>query len=103
MVPIMTGSIMVAITLETAKNVGIAVAVGLVALMLVMAVVVKNVTAKLVTIVIVGGMALGVWTQRSSLQDCAAKVRSRGAVNDTSKVTCSFLGSDIKISPVSVP
>ena len=75
----MTGSIMTAMTLETAKNIGIAVAVGLVALMLVMAVVVKNVTAKLLTIVVVGGMAFGVWTQRSSLQDCADKVRSRSA------------------------
>ena len=94
----MTGSIMTAMTLETAKNIGIAVAVALVALMLVMAVVVKNVTAKLLSVVIIGGMAFGVWTQRSSLEDCADKVRSRTAVNDTSQVTCSFLGSDIKVS-----
>ena len=99
----MTGSIMTAMTLETAKNIGIAVAVGLVALMLVMAVVVKNVTAKLLTIVVVGGMAFGVWTQRSSLQDCADKVRSRSAVNDRSQVACSFLGSDIKVAPLPGP
>jgi hypothetical protein len=99
----MTGSIMTAMTLETAKNIGIAVAVGLVAIMLVMAVVVKNVTAKLLTIVVVGGMAFGVWTQRSSLQDCADKVKSRTAVNDRSQVTCSFLGSDIKVAPLPGP
>lgn len=99
----MAGSIMTAMTLETAKNIGIAVAVGLVALMLVMAVVVKNIMAKLLVIVVIGGMAFGVWTQRTSLQDCANKVRSRDAVNDTSTVTCSFLGSDIKIAQLPGP
>ncbi|MEY2582958.1 MAG: hypothetical protein QOE09_2807 [Ilumatobacteraceae bacterium] len=99
----MTGSTMTALTLESAKNIGIAVAVGLIALMLVMAVVVKNIVAKLLTIVIVGGMALGVWTQRSSLQDCASKVRSRTGVNATTDVTCTFLGSDIRVSSLSAP
>jgi hypothetical protein len=89
---------MTALTLETAKNIAIAVAVGLIALMLVMAVVIKNVTAKLFSVLIIGGLAFGVWTQRSSLQDCADKVRARVAVGDNSDVTCSFLGSDVKIA-----
>ncbi len=89
---------MTALTLESAKTIAIAVAVGLVALMLVMAVVVKNITAKLISVVIIGGLAFGVWTQRSSLQNCADKVRGRIAVGDTSDVTCSFLGSDITIA-----
>ena len=71
--------IMTAMTLESAKNIGIAVAVALVALMVVMALVVKNVTAKLISVVILGGLAFGVWTQRSSLQDCADKVKARVA------------------------
>jgi hypothetical protein len=90
---------MTAMTLESAKNIGIAVAVGLVALMLVMAVVIKNVTTKIISIVLIGGLAFGVWTQRSSLQDCADKVKARGALGDTSDVTCSFLGSDINVPP----
>ena len=89
---------MTAMTFETAKNIGIAVAVGLVALMLVLAMVIKNVTAKLITIVLVGGLAFGVWTQRSSLQDCADQVKDRAALGDTSDVVCSFLGSDITIN-----
>ena len=63
-----------------------------------MAVVVKNVTAKLISVVIIGGLAFGVWTQRSSLQSCADKVRQRVAVGDASDVTCSFLGSDINVT-----
>jgi hypothetical protein len=89
---------MTALTLESAKNIAIAVAVALVALMLVMAVVIKNVTGKLISIVIIGGLAFGVWTQRSSLQSCADKVRQRIAVGDASDVTCSFIGSDINIA-----
>lgn len=89
---------MTAMTVESAKNIGIAVAVALVALMLVLSVVIKNVTAKLLSIVIVGGLAFGVWTQRSSLQDCAEKVKARGVLGDRSDVTCSFMGSDINVS-----
>jgi hypothetical protein len=89
---------MTAMTVDSAKNIGIAVAVGLVALMLVMAVVIKNITTKLVTIVILGGLVFGVWTQRSSLQECADKVKARGLLGDTTDVTCSFLGSDVNVS-----
>jgi hypothetical protein len=94
---------MTAMTLESAKNIGIAVAVALVVLMLVMTFVIKNVTIKLLIVVILGGLAFGVWTQRSSLQDCADKVKARGALGDTSDVTCTFLGTDIKVAPVSAP
>jgi hypothetical protein len=88
---------MTAMTYETAKNIGIAVVVGLVVLMVISAIVIKNITTKLITALILAALAFGVWTQRSSLQDCAGKVRDRGTAvgND---VTCSFLGSDINIS-----
>lgn len=89
---------MIALTVETAKNIGIAVAVGLVALMLVMAFVIKNVTAKLVTVFIIGGLAFGVWTQRSALQECADKIRARGVQPAASDIECSFLGSDVRVS-----
>jgi hypothetical protein len=88
---------MTAMTVESAKNIGIAVAVGLVALMLVMAFVIKNVTTKLITVLLIGGLAFGVWTQRSSLQDCADRVKARGVAVGSSDVTCSFLGSDVKV------
>jgi hypothetical protein len=87
-----------ALTVESAKNIGIAVLVALVALILVMAFVIKNVTAKLLSVVIIGGLAFGVWTQRSSLQNCADKLRARVAAGDASDVTCSFIGSDINIT-----
>ena len=84
---------MTALTVDSAKNLAIALAVGLVALMLLMAVVIKNITTKLVTVLIIAGLAFGVWTQRASLQTCADKVRS-GTETDS---TCSFFGSDINV------
>jgi hypothetical protein len=90
---------MAAMTLDTAKNIGIAVAVGLIALMFVMAIIIKNVTTKLISILLIGGLAFGVWTQRSSLQDCADRVKERGLSVTSGDVTCKFLGSDVNISP----
>jgi hypothetical protein len=89
---------MTALTVDSAKNLGIVVAAILVALMVAMAWLVKNVTAKIISVVLIGGLAFGVWTQRTSLQDCAKRVRERIAVGDTTDVTCSFLGKDIKVS-----
>jgi hypothetical protein len=40
----------------------------------------------------------GVWTQRSSLQRGADKLRARVAAGDASDVTWSFIGSDINIT-----
>jgi hypothetical protein len=94
---------MTALTVDSAKNLAIAVAVALVALMIVLAWVIKSVTTKIISVVIVGGLAFGVWTQRTSLQDCAKKVRDRGVVGATTEVTCSFMGSDIKVPPPSAP
>ena len=71
--------------------------------MVVMFVLIKNVTTKLISVIIVGGLALGVWTQRSSLEDCASKVKARAALGDTSDVTCTFLGTDIKVSVPGAP
>lgn len=85
---------MTAMTVDTATNIAIAVAVGLVVLMLVMAVVIKNVTTKLITVLIIGGFALVVWTQRSSLQDCADKVKAPGATSDDE---CKFLGLNVRV------
>jgi hypothetical protein len=94
---------MVAITLEAAKNVAIVVAIALVAVMVLMAWLVKAVMAKLISVLILGGLALGVWTQRTSLEDCAKKVKERGVLADTGDTTCSFLGSDIRIPGTTPP
>ena len=89
---------MTSMTVDGAKNIGIAVALGLVVVMVLMAWLIKNVTAKLISVVIVAGLAFGVWTQRTSLEDCAGKVKARAALGNKSDVTCTFMGSDIEVS-----
>ena len=67
---------MISMTVESAKDVGIAAAVFLVVIMVLMFMLIKSVTTKLLSVIIVGGLALGVWTQRSSLEDSASKVKA---------------------------
>jgi hypothetical protein len=85
---------MLALTVDAAKNVAVAVTIGFVVLALVAASAIKNVTYKIVTSLLMAGLALGVWTQRSHLQDCAQAVRVNGAT------TCRFFGSDVHVPGV---
>jgi hypothetical protein len=94
---------MIAMTVESAKNIGIAVAGGALVVMVVMAWLIKNVVTKVMSVVILGGLAFGVWTQRSSLETCANKVKDRALVGGVNEISCSFLGSDIKVPVPSVP
>lgn len=89
------GGAMLALTLDSAKNIAIAVVAILIVLALVSAKVVASVTKKVIMIVILAAIAVGVWTQRQSLQTCADKVQAQGGVGDA---TCHFFGSDITIS-----
>lgn len=86
---------MLAISLGQAKTAAMLVVVVLVALALVAAWVMKTVTQKLAFVVIIGLLATLVWTQRSSLDECAARVRESRLTTDT---TCSFFGRDVEIS-----
>jgi cobalamin biosynthesis protein CobD/CbiB len=88
---------MVALSVDSAKNIGLIVAAALLVFTLGSAWLIKNITTKLITAAILGILCIGVWTQRSNLQDCAAKAKERLAAGDTRSITCSFLGSDIDL------
>lgn len=86
---------MTALTLGQAKTLAILVVLVLVALAIASAWIMKEVAQKVALVVILGLLAVLVWTQRSSLDECADKVREGGVAGDT---TCSFFGQDITIS-----
>ncbi len=89
---------MLGITLETARNVAVAVAVGLLAVAVLSAWVIKRIVSKVLAAGVLAALALVVWSQRSSLDDCADQVEDRlrsGAVDDT---TCTFFGRDVTIA-----
>lgn len=83
-----------ALTYGTAKNVAILIVVVLAAVALLMAKVMSNISRKAVALLICAGLALGVWTQRQSLQRCADSVRE---IPDGRVATCQFVGQEIEI------
>ena len=85
---------MLAISVETAKDVGIGVIAVLLTLMIVFGWIVKKVVGKLLVIVVLGGLAVGVWTQRNDLERCADQVKISG-----STASCHLFGRDFKLTP----
>lgn len=99
----MLSAVVMAISVEGAKNLAIVITIALVVMSIVSAMVIKNITTKIVTVVVMAGFALGVWTQRSELQDCAQRVKDKAQVNDTSPTSCTFFGVGVDVPKVSVP
>ena len=91
---------MVALTLGQAKTVAMLIVVALVAMAVGSAWVMKTIAQKVAVAVILALLALLVWSQRASLDECADKVREGGVRVDT---TCSFFGRDINISTNRTP
>ncbi len=87
--------VVLGITLGQAKWLALFIVLVLVAGAIAGAWIMKEVTQKVIVVVIVGLLALLVWTQRSSLDECADKVREGGIGGDN---TCSFFGRDVRIS-----
>ena len=88
---------MIALSLETAKTVAIAVAIAFVASAVLSAWLIKNIVAKLIMVVLMAGLALGVWTQRTSLQDCAAKAQAQAEALEVTGLSCTFFGTEIEV------
>lgn len=86
---------MLALTLDQAKGAALVVVVLLVLGAVASALLMKTLTQKAALAIILILVALLVWTQRASLEECADKVKAAGFSGDT---TCTFLGNDIKIS-----
>jgi ABC-type uncharacterized transport system permease subunit len=92
----------IALTLDQATNVALAVTVGLAVAAVLSFWVVKSVAQKVVTGVLLGLLAFAVWTQRTALEDCADKVRASLERTGTSvsvvDTDCSFFGLTVTIS-----
>jgi hypothetical protein len=94
---------MLALTVDGAKHLAIAIIVGFVVLSVVSAAAISNITARIVSVLVFAGFALGVWTQRSNLVDCADRAKDKVAVGDTSDTECTFFGTTITVPGVDVP
>jgi hypothetical protein len=86
-----------ALTLESAKTLAIVIAAGLVVLALLVFKVIKEVTTKAILLLVIGGLILGMWSQRTQLNDCGKSVAEKAKAGDLSDTTCSFFGFDAKV------
>lgn len=86
---------MLALTLGQAKTIAALVVLVLLVLAFAAAWLMKTVAQKTALAVILGLLALLVWTQRTSLEECADKVRKGGIQVDT---TCDFFGREVSVS-----
>ena len=89
---------LLALTLETAKNIAIVVILGLIVIAFLVAKYVRSVAVKAITILVLGGVVLGVWTQRQSLIDCGEEVQQKYRTGEFSATQCSFFGAELDIS-----
>jgi hypothetical protein len=89
------GDGVLALTLGQAKTLAIVIVLVLVVGAIASFFVAKQITQKIVAGVIFGLLAVLVWTQRASLDECADKVKAGGLRGDT---TCSFFGREIEIA-----
>ena len=86
---------MLALTLGQAKAFAVLVVIVVLALAVASAWLMKTAAQKAAMAIILGLVALLVWAQRTSLDECADKVREGGIEVDT---TCDFFGREIRIS-----
>jgi hypothetical protein len=96
---------MLALSLQTARNGAIIAVVVLGAMSIASAWLMKSIAQKVALVLVLGLLAVLVWTQRASLDDCAKRVkadRAAGATADAgTDTTCTFLGRDITITSTS--
>ncbi len=93
---------MFALSLDAAKNIAIVVALIFLAGAIASAWLMKTILQKLAVAAVLALLAFAVWSQRTSLQDCADQVRTSFELAGTEvniiDSTCSFFGVDVTIS-----
>lgn len=93
---------MLALTLDEAKTIAIITAAALLVGAVLSFWVMKSIVSKVIVAGLLGLLAYAVWTQRTSLQDCADKVQGNfervGTSVTVADTDCSFFGVTITIS-----
>jgi len=90
------------ITLDTAKNIAIGVVVVFLVGSLLAAWLMKTIVQKIAVAAVLALLAFAVWTQRTSLQECADKVQENFELDGTTAnfvdTDCTFFGFEVTIS-----
>jgi hypothetical protein len=87
----------VALSLDTARNIALVLVAVLVVLAVVSAWLLKTVAQKLAVVAILGLLAVLAWSQRTALDDCADRVAASVAADAPTDTTCTFFGQDVTV------
>jgi high-affinity Fe2+/Pb2+ permease len=90
---------MIALSVDSAKNLAIGLAILFLVLSIVSALIVKKIVTKIILVVLLAGLALGAYTQRASLKDCVEKGQQEieSGTAGVGSITCTFFGTDIEV------
>jgi uncharacterized membrane protein YfcA len=91
-----------ALSIDAAKNIAIAIVVIFVVGAIASAWIMKTIMQKVVTALVLAILAFAVYSQRTSLEDCADKVKGNfervGTSVTVTDTDCSFFGTNVTIS-----
>jgi len=89
---------MLALTLETAKTIAVVALVVIVGTAVLSAWLMKTIVSKVVMILVMGGLAVAVYSQRTNVQDCADRAKAEAADLDVKDgFSCTFFGTEVDI------
>jgi beta-lactamase regulating signal transducer with metallopeptidase domain len=94
---------MQAMTVETAQTIAIVIVLVLVVLAVVAAKIMASITQKVIGVVVLAGLAALVWSQRTSISDCADTLKEQAATASASKdlpesAACTFFGYELEVT-----
>ena len=92
---------MLALTVESAKNIALVAAVLLVAVAVAAAWMLKTAAQRIAVTVIFCLLAVLAWSQRAALEDCAGRVTDSVQAGRPTDTTCSFFGQEVTIDAAS--
>jgi hypothetical protein len=90
-----------ALTTDDAKTIGMVVVIGFAVLAIGAAWLMKTIVQKVILAVLLGGIAVAVWSQRAAVDDCVAEITESVTADDAA--TCSFFGIEVDVPVDIVP
>ena len=89
--------LLAAVDVELIKNVALGVSGGSLVIGLILMKVISSIVGKIVSLVLMVAIALGGWSQRTSIVDCADKVTAQATAGTTVDAQCTFFGQNITV------
>lgn len=90
-------TIFAATDVDTLKNVALGLSGVSLLVAIIMMKVISSIVGKVVSAAIFVAIALGGYSQRAAISDCAEKVKTQATSSATIDTTCTFFGQDVTV------